>query len=107
MIYIFAQQSGVERILAYKTHFEASAILIKEKRNTTFDKDWKIVESFLIPLHLLKLFNAKVTVDLAKATMSDDFCRVEDDNQSCCAFGLARPPPVSYTHLTLPTIRLV
>ena len=91
MIYIFAQESGVERILAYKTHFEASAILIKEKRNNkTFDKDWKIEESFFIPLHLLNLINAKVCADTAKTTsLSKD--EDNDDNQSC-NFDLAHPP---------------
>lgn len=92
MIYIFAQESGVERILAYKTHFEASAILIKEKRdNRTFDKDWKIEESFLIPLHLLNLINAKVCADTAKTTSLSEDEDDDDDNQSC-NFDLAHRP---------------
>ena len=66
MIYIFTQRNDVERIFAYKTHFGASAILIKEVKNSATNDEWKIVESFLLPLHLLHLISAQVTVDTAK-----------------------------------------
>ena len=60
MIYIFTQRNDVERIFAYKTHFGASAILIKEVKNSATNDQWKIVESFLLPLHLLHLISVKL-----------------------------------------------
>ena len=65
-IYIFTQRNDVERIFAYKTHIGASAILIMEKKNSATNDDWKIVQSFLLPLHLMHLISAQVTVDTAK-----------------------------------------
>ena len=66
MIYIFTQRNDVKRIIAYKTHFGLSAILIKEVKNSATNDDWKIVQSFLLPLHLLHLISAQVKVDTAK-----------------------------------------
>ena len=66
MIYIFTLRDSRERILAYKTHFGASVILIKQQKNGTTNNEWKIEQSFLLPVHLLHLFSAKITVDSAE-----------------------------------------
>ena len=86
MIHIFTQRIDVERIFAYKTHFGASAILIKEVKNSATNDEWKIVESFLLPVHLLHLISAQVTVDTAKKMLrsndDDEQGESDTDNQS-------------------------
>ena len=95
MIYIFTQRNDVERIFAYKTHFGASAILIKEVKNSATNDDWKIVQSFLLLLHLQHLINAQVTVDTAKEMLrsndDDDEQGESTDDQS--VFDLTVPSP--------------
>ena len=94
MIYIFTQRNDVERILAYKTHFGASAILIKEVKNSATNDEWKIVESFLLPLHLLHLISAQVTVDTAKKMLrSNDDEQGESDTDDQSVFDLTAPSP--------------
>ena len=102
MIYIFTQRNDAERIFAYKTHFGASAILIKEVKNSTTNDKWEIEQSFLLPLHLLHLISAQVTVDTAKQMLrsnNDDDEQEEEgggggestDEQS--VFDLTAPSP--------------
>ena len=96
MIYIFTQRNDVERIFAYKTHFGASAILIKEVKNSATNDEWKIVESFLLPLHLLHLISAQVTVDTAKKMLrsnADDDEQGESDTDDQSVFDLTAPSP--------------
>ena len=100
MIYIFTQRNDVERIFAYKTHFRASAILIKEVKNSATNDEWKIVESFLLPLHLLHLISAQVTVDTAKKMLrsnDDDDDEQEEEGESDTddqsVFDLTAPSP--------------
>ena len=99
MIYIFTQRNDVERIYAYKTHFGASAILIKEVKNSATNDEWKIVESFLLPLHLLHLISAQVTVDTAKKMLrsNDDDDEQEEEGESDTddqsVFDLTAPSP--------------
>ena len=99
MIYIFTQRNDVERIFAYKTHFGASAILIKEVKNSATNDEWKIVESFLLPLHLLHLISAQVTVDTAKKMLrsNDDDDEQEEEGESDTddqsVFDLTAPSP--------------
>ena len=96
MIYIFTQRNDVERIFAYKTHFGASAILIKEVKNSATNDEWKIVESFLLPLHLLHLISAQVTVDTAKKMLrsnDDDDEQGESDTDDQSVFDLTAPSP--------------
>ena len=96
MIYLFTQRNDVERIFAYKTHFGASAILIKEVKNSATNDEWKIVESFLLPLHLLHLLSAQVTVDTAKKMLrsnDDDDEQGESDTDDQSVFDLTAPSP--------------
>ena len=99
MIYIFTQRIDVERIFAYKTHFGASAILIKEVKNSATNDEWKIVESFLLPVHLLHLISAQVTVDTAKKMLrsndddNDDDEQGESDTDNQSVFDLTAPSP--------------
>ena len=100
MIYIFTQRNDVERIFAYKTHFGASAILIKEVKNSATNDEWKIVESFLLPLHLLHLISAQVTVDTAKKMLrSND----DDDNDEQEEEGESETDDQSVFDLTAPS----
>ena len=97
MIYIFTQRNDIERIFAYKTHFGASAILIKEVKNSATNDEWKSVESFLLPLHLLHLISAQVTVDTAKKVLrsndDDDEQGESDDTDDQSVFDLTAPSP--------------
>ena len=99
LIYIFTQRNDVERIFAYKTHFGASAILIKEVKNSATNDEWKIVESFLLPLHLLHLISAQVTVDTARKMRrsNDDDDEQEEEGESetddQSVFDLTAPSP--------------
>ena len=96
MIYIFTQRNDVERIFAYKTHFGASAILIKEVTNSATIDEWKIVESFLLPLHLLHLISAQGTVDTPKKMLrsnDDDDEQGESDTDDQSVFDLTAPSP--------------
>ena len=97
MIYIFTQRNDVERIFAYKTHFGASATLIKEVKNSATNDEWKIVESFLLPLHLMHLISAQVTVDTAKKMLrsNDDEQEKEGecDTDDQSVFELTAPSP--------------
>ena len=99
MIYIFTQRNDVERIFAYKTHFGASAILIKEVKNSATNDEWDIVETFLLPLHLLHLISAQVTVDTAKKMLrsNDDDDEQEEkgesDTDEQSVFDLTAPSP--------------
>ena len=77
MICILTQRNNVERIFAFKTHFGASAILIKEVKNPATNDDWKIVQSFLLPLQFLHLISAQVTVDTATKMLRSN----NDDEQ--------------------------
>ena len=81
MIYIFTQRNDVERIFAYMTHFGASAILIKEVKNSATNDEWKTVETCLLPLHLLHLISAQVTVDTAKKMLGSNDDDDDDDEQ--------------------------
>ena len=98
MIYIFTQHNDVERIFAYKTHFGASAILIKEVKNSATNDEWKTVESFLLPLHFLHLISAQVTVNTAKKMLrskndDDDDEQGESDTDDQSVFDLTAPSP--------------
>ena len=99
MIYIFTQRNDVERIFAYKTHFGASAILRKEVKNSATNDDWKIVQFFLLPLHLLHLISAQVTVDTLKKMLrsNDDDDEQEEERESDTdnpnVFDLTAPNP--------------
>ena len=97
MIYIFTNRNDMERVLAYKTHFGSAAILIKEQKNSTTNEEWKIEQSFLIPLHLLHLFSAKVTVDSAKKVFECNDSEVESEETTSrdddSVFDLTAPSP--------------
>ena len=98
-MYIFTQRNDVERIFAYKTHFGTLANQMKEVKNSATNDDWKIVQSFLLPLLLLHLISAQVTVDTAKKMLrsndDDDADKQEKgestDDQS--VFDLTAPSP--------------
>ena len=94
MIYIFTQRIDVDCRFAYKTHFGASAILIKEVKNSATNDEWKIVESFLLPVHLLHLISAQVTVDTPKKMLrSNDDEQGESDTDDQSVFDLTAPSP--------------
>ena len=95
MIYIFTLRDSRERILAYKTHFGASVILIKQQKNGTTNNEWKIEQSFLLPVHLLHLFSAKITVDSAKFAFGSDneSDEEEESDYDQSVFDLEAPSP--------------
>ena len=68
-------------------------------KNSATNDQWKIVESFLLPLHLLHLISAQVTVDTAKKMLrsNDDDDEQEEEGESetddQSVFDLTAPSP--------------